>query len=213
MERQDPAERRPGTVRYGVTDTPLGPVWIGVSERGVCDVTLGASSEQRYRARLSRWASDARGDSGAVAAVAGELDAYFAGRLTQFSVPLDLTRVTPFTLRVLRAAQRIAFGCVTSYGDIARGIGAPAASRAVGGALGRNPVPIIVPCHRVVTHARQLGGFTGGVDFKRALLRLEGHALTGESAGTRVDPQAPGASAGGCAGEPDSGDSAALRLR
>ncbi len=119
MERQDPPGRMPGTVRYGVTDTPLGPVWLGVSERGVCDITLGASSEQRYRERLARWASDARGDSGAVAAVAGELDAYFAGRLTRFSVPLDLTRVTPFTLRVLRAARRIAFGCVTSYGDIA----------------------------------------------------------------------------------------------
>ena len=211
METQDYGGRLPGTVRYGVTDTPLGPVWLGVSERGVCDVTLDAPNEQRYRARLAGWVSDACRDSRAVAAVAGELEAYFAGRLTRFSVPLDLTRVTPFTQRVLGAARRIAFGCVTSYGDIARGIGAPAASRAVGGALGRNPVPIIVPCHRVVTHARQLGGFTGGVAFKRALLQLEGHALPAEAAGARLAPQA--ARARGFAGEPDSGDSAARRLR
>ena len=189
METQDYGGRLPGTVRYGVTDTPLGPVWLGVSERGVCDVTLDAPNEQRYRAHLAGWVSDACRDSRAVAAVAGELEAYFAGRLTRFSVPLDLTRVTPFTQRVLGAARRIAFGCVTSYGDIARGIGAPAASRAVGGALGRNPVPIIVPCHRVVTHARRLGGFTGGVAFKRALLQLEGHALTAEAAGARLAPQ------------------------
>ena len=186
MERQVDGGRLPGTVRYGVIDTPLGLVWLGVSERGVCDVTLDAPDEQRYRARLAGWVSDARRDSLAVAAVAGELDVYFAGCLTQFSVPLDLTRVTPFTQRVLGAARRIAFGSVTSYGDIARRIGAPAASRAVGGALGRNPVPIIVPCHRVVTHARQLGGFTGGIAFKRALLRLEGHALTGEAAAARL---------------------------
>ena len=186
MEMQDAGGRIPGMVRYGVTATPFGPVWLGVSERGVCDVTLDAPDEQRYRARLAGWVSDARRDSLAVAAVAGELDAYFAGCLTLFSVPLDLTRVTPFTQRVLGAARRIAFGSVTSYGDIARRIGAPAASRAVGGALGRNPVPIIVPCHRVVTHARQLGGFTGGIAFKRALLRLEGHALTGEAAAARL---------------------------
>ena len=206
MEKQQNGGRWPATVRFGVTDTPLGPVWVGVSKRGVCDVTLGAPSEQGYRARLAGWALDTRRDNHAVAAVVGELAAYFAGRLTRFSVPLDLTRVTPFTLRVLEAARRIAFGSVTSYGNIARGIGAPAASRAVGGALGRNPVPIIVPCHRVVTHARQLGGFTGGVAFKHTLLRLEGHALTGEAAGARVVPKDR-------VGEPGSADSAAHPLR
>lgn len=178
--------RMAGTVRYGVTDTPLGPVWLGVSERGVCDVTLGARSERQYRARLAGWASAARREPRAVAAVAGELEAYFAGRLTRFSAPLDLRRVTPFTLRVLRAARRIGFGRVTSYGDLARRIGAPSASRAVGGALGRNPVPIIVPCHRVVTRARKLGGFTGGVALKRTLLKLEGHAVAGAAGGARL---------------------------
>lgn len=127
MEKRQNGGHWPAAVRYGVTDTPLGPVWVGVSERGVCDVALGASSEQGYRTRLAGWASDTRRDNQAVAA-----------------------------------------------------------SCAVGGALGRNPVPIIVPCHRVVTHARQLGGFTGGVAFKHTLLRLEGHAVTGEAAGARV---------------------------
>ena len=72
MEMQDAGGRMPGMVRYGVTATPFGPVWLGVSERGVCDVTLDAPDEQRYRARLAGWVSDARRDSLAVAAVAGE---------------------------------------------------------------------------------------------------------------------------------------------
>lgn len=187
MEGRENGGRLPATVRYDVTESPLGPVWVGVSERGVCDIALDAPSERQYRARLVRWAPDARRDERAVAAALGELDAYFAGRLTRFSVPVDLTRVTPFTLRVLRAAARIAYGRVTSYGELARGIGVSTASRAVGGALGRNPVPIIVPCHRVVTHTRRLGGFTGGIAFKRTLLQLEGHTLAGTPAGERLE--------------------------
>ena len=175
------------TVRYDVTESPLGPVWVGLSERGVCDVALGVASEGQYRERLARRAPDARRDGGAAAGALRELEAYFAGRLTHFSVPVDLTHVTAFTRRVLRATSRIGYGGVTSYGEIARGIGARTASRAVGGALGRNPVPIIVPCHRVVTHARLLGGFTGGLDFKRMLLRLEGHTLTGAPPAERLD--------------------------
>ena len=187
MESPENGGRLSATVRYDVTESPLGPVWVGVSERGVCDVALGVPGERQYRNRLARWAPDARRDRRAAAGALGELDAYFAGRLTRFSVPVDLRRVTPFTLRVLSAAARIAYGCVTSYGEIARGIGAPTSSRAVGGALGRNPVPIIVPCHRVVTHARRLGGFTGGVAFKRTLLQLEGHDTAGTPAGERLD--------------------------
>ena len=179
-------EPEQAAVGYGVTSTPVGPVWVAASPRGVCDVALAVASESEYRRRVAGWAPAARRDPGAVEAALRELDEYFAGRLRRFSVPVDLARVTPFTLRVLRAASRIAYGRVSSYGDLARAIGDPAASRAVGGALGRNPVPIIVPCHRVVTHARRLGGFTGGLDCKRALLQLEGHGVTGATPTARL---------------------------
>ena len=89
-------------------------------------------------------------------------------------MPIDLRGMTEFQHRVLDAASEIPFGRVESYGDIARRIQRPGASRAVGNALGRNPLPIVVPCHRVVTSGGQLGGYTGGLDIKRALMHIEG---------------------------------------
>ena len=177
------AEGRP-VVKFDSLRTPVGRVFVGVSDRGVCDVAFGETSEEAYRARLARWAPEVIRDHGAVEATLGELDAYFSGARRQFSVTVDLRSVTEFTARVLRATRRIPFGRVLSYGDIARRMGEPRASRAVGGALGRNPVPIIVPCHRVIARGGRLGGFTGGLATKRALLRIEGHTLTGRA--TRV---------------------------
>lgn len=166
------------SVRFDSIVTPVGTVFVGVSDRGVCDVAIGETSERRYRARVGRWASEARRDREAAAAALGEIGEYFAGGRTRFSAAIDLTGVTAFTARVLREAMRIPFGGVASYGELARRIGDPRASRAVGGALGRNPVAIIVPCHRVVTGERRLGGFSAGLAVKRALLRHEGHRLS-----------------------------------
>ncbi len=138
-------------------------------------MTLDEPSEDAYRARLAKKAPEVRRDDHALAAVLAELEAYFAGRLTRFTVPIDLRAVTDFTARVLRATRSIPFGKVRSYAHVARRVRAPGASRAVGRALGRNPVPIIVPCHRVIMHDGRVGGFTGGVYAKRALLWIEGH--------------------------------------
>ena len=163
-------------VRFDVLRTPIGRVFVGMSDRGVCDVTLDDPDERAYRLRLARRAPEVWRDRDVVAPALKELEEYFQGRLSTFTVPIDLRGVTDFTRRVLRAARRIPFGTLLSYGDIASRIGSPRASRAVGGALGRNPIPIIVPCHRVIAHGGKLGGFTGGLDTKRALLRIEGHA-------------------------------------
>ena len=169
--------RKKSDVGFDSLTTPIGRVFVAVSDRGVCDVTLGGEREDRYRRHLAARAMVARRDREAVEPALSELEEYFAGTRTRFTVPVDLRAVTPFTARVLRTTTRISFGRVRSYGEIARRIDAPGASRAVGGALGRNPVPIIVPCHRVVAHDGGLGGFTGGLAVKRALLRLEGHAI------------------------------------
>lgn len=162
-------------IRFGKVTTPVGSVFIGLTEHGVCDLTFGQASEHDYRAALLRRAPEVWRDDVALMPVAEQLAAYFARRLTRFTVPLDLRQVTPFTARVLRETRKVRFGRLTSYGALADRLGSPGASRAVGGALGRNPVPIIVPCHRVLAQGGRLGGFTGGLTTKRLLLRVEGH--------------------------------------
>lgn len=161
-------------IRFGRLQTPVGVLFVGVTDQGVCDVTFGQPSERHYRERLSRWSPEVRLDQAGLAVVTEELRAYFAGELTRFSLAVDLRQVTAFTARVLRETRKLRFGQVTSYGTLAARIGSPGASRAVGGALGRNPVPIIVPCHRVLARGGQIGGFTGGLETKRVLLALEG---------------------------------------
>ncbi len=116
----------------------------------------------------------------ALAPIAGQLRDYFEGSRASFDVPLDLSRVTPFQLSVLQAVRTIPAGTVWTYGQMARAIGKPQASRAVGQALGRNPVPVVIPCHRVIAGDGSLGGYSGGggLASKRLLLDLEG-ALPG----------------------------------
>ena len=102
-----------------------------------------------------------------------EIAEYFAGRRRRFELDVDLQLVSDFTRRVLEATRRIEYGKVSTYQQVAARIGRPHASRAVGNALGKNPVPIVIPCHRVVA-SDGLGGFTGGLGYKRKLLAIEG---------------------------------------
>jgi O-6-methylguanine DNA methyltransferase len=105
-----------------------------------------------------------------------EIREYLAGRRRRFTVPLDLSGLSPFHRRVLRAALRIPYGRTVTYSDLARRVGRPAAARAVGQAMARNPVPLVIPCHRVVAAGGGLGGYSGGLALKRRLLALEGAA-------------------------------------
>jgi methylated-DNA-[protein]-cysteine S-methyltransferase len=111
----------------------------------------------------------------ALKGTAEQLQEYFAGSRKRFDLPLDLTRLTSFQLSVLQTARRIPLGSVWTYGQVARTIGKPKASRAVGQALGRNPIPIVIPCHRVVASDGSLCGYGGGggLESKRLLLQLE----------------------------------------
>ncbi len=109
-----------------------------------------------------------------VAEAKQQLSAYFDGKLDTFSVPLDLCG-TAFQKSVWLALTKIRYGDTMTYADIARAIGRPRSARPVGGAAGKNPLPIIVPCHRVIGSDGTLTGFTGGLDIKMRLLRLEGH--------------------------------------
>jgi methylated-DNA-[protein]-cysteine S-methyltransferase len=99
---------------------------------------------------------------------------YVEGEEVEFDVPVDLTALKPFTARVLTEIRRIPYGKTASYGTIARRLGQPNAARAVGQALKRNPIPVVIPCHRVVSYDGSLGGFSMGLDMKRRLLSIEG---------------------------------------
>jgi len=164
-------------VRFGSLETPIGPVFVAISNRGLFDVAFGVTNQVRYVARLGTRVERALPDPRAVSGVVDQLDSYFSGNITRFSIPLDLRVSSDFTYRVLRNASLIPFGQTMSYGEMAKLIASPRASRAVGGALGRNPVPIVVPCHRVIAGDGRIGGFTGGLAIKKALLRLEGHLV------------------------------------
>jgi methylated-DNA-[protein]-cysteine S-methyltransferase len=106
-----------------------------------------------------------------------ELDEYFDGRRERFDTPIDWTHLAGFTREVLRATAKIGFGEVSTYAGVARAAGSPRAVRAAGNALGANPMPVIVPCHRVLRTGGALGGYTGGLERKEFLLRLEGMLL------------------------------------
>lgn len=169
------------TVYYDAVETPIGRVLVAATDDGLVRLAF-RQREAPFVTALRQWLrAEVVRSPLQTADVVRQLRAYFAGRRRSFDLPLDLGKLTSFQRRVLRAAARVPAGRVVSYGDLARRIGQPRGSRAVGQALGRNPVPIVVPCHRVVASGGGLGGYTGGLDIKRKLLRLEGALAAGGS--------------------------------
>jgi methylated-DNA-[protein]-cysteine S-methyltransferase len=186
--RSDLARRASGEgaldVAYGFADSTLGPLTVIVSDRGLVRLSYAheAVDEQleEIATRISPriLASPDRTD-----AVRRQLDEYFAGARRGFDVPIDWRLVRGFSGDVLRATARIPFGAVSSYREVATEAGSPNAYRAAGNALGSNPIPIVVPCHRVLHTGGGLGGYTGGLERKEYLLHLEG-VLEGNDPGS-----------------------------
>jgi methylated-DNA-[protein]-cysteine S-methyltransferase len=162
-------------VSYASLDSPFGKLTVAVTERGL--VRLAFPEEdldavlERLAARISPRVVEA---PAAPDPVRRELEEYFAGRRRHFELALDWTLAGPFARRVLRAAGEIPYGGVLSYTQVAAEAGSPRGSRAAGNALGSNPIPIVVPCHRVLRNGGALGGYAGGLERKRWLLELEG---------------------------------------
>jgi AraC family transcriptional regulator of adaptative response/methylated-DNA-[protein]-cysteine methyltransferase len=166
---------RGARIRYAITGTPLGQLVVATTERGICFVSLGARQddlEQRLRREFPAAESVGRCDLELASAVQAIVD-FIAGREPHINLPLDI-RWTAFQRRVWEELQRIPLGETRSYGEIARAIGQPNAQRAVGHACATNPVPLIVPCHRVVRGNGDLGGYGLGPQRKRKLLQREG---------------------------------------
>lgn len=166
-------------LRYCHMDTPFGPVLLAGDEAGLRRLdfrnarsTIAARSRGRKAGRDSSIAPDWSEDPKPFREVVRQLDLYFAGRLRDFDVPLA-PEGTPFQLRVWEALCGIPYGETTSYGAVAARIGRPSASRAVGMANGRNPISIIVPCHRVIGSTGALTGYGGGIEMKARLLAFE----------------------------------------
>ena len=162
-------------IGYGFADSPFGPLMVAVTERGVIRVEYPDRDVDEALEELAEAVSPRVLESPpATEQARRELDEYFAGRLQRFEVPVDLSLRRGFGRKVLTATARIPFGSVSTYRDVARRAGNPRAMRAAGNALSGNPIPILVPCHRVVRTGGGLGGYTGGLDRKITLLRLEG---------------------------------------
>lgn len=153
------------TLHYRTIDSPVGLLTLAGRDGKLMHLRM---VDQTYEPSREGWEADDTAFSDA----ADQLSAYFAGERTEFDLELDMVG-TQFQRRVWEALQTIPYGETCSYGEIARQIGSPSASRAVGLANGHNPIGIIVPCHRVIGANGSLTGYGGGLDRKRALLELE----------------------------------------
>jgi methylated-DNA-[protein]-cysteine S-methyltransferase len=162
-------------VAYGTHDSPLGRLTIMVTPRGLVRLSYpGEGVDVQLRELADRVSPRILEAPERTDEVRRQLDAYFEGRRHDFEVPIDWRLVRGFAGDVLRATARIPFGRVSSYREVATAAGSPNAYRAAGNALGSNPIPIVVPCHRVLHAGGGLGGYTGGLERKRYLLQLEG---------------------------------------
>ena len=168
-------------VAYAVIDSPIGALVAAATPRGLArlayeDYNGGVDNVlDALAVKLSPRIVEA---PKRLDAVRRELDEYFAGRRTAFDLDVDWSLYTPFGEKVLRATAQIPFGEISTYGEVATRAGNPKASRAAGRALGANPIPIVIPCHRVIGTNGRLVGYAGGLERKEKLLEIEGVMLS-----------------------------------
>ncbi|WP_149550981.1 methylated-DNA--[protein]-cysteine S-methyltransferase [Streptomyces marokkonensis] len=184
MDSQGQYEQR---VVWAVVDTGIGPLLLAATRGGLVNVVFHATAEvrdgalERLGSRLGaapvELGTERSGEPGGplLTEAIRQVRAYFAGERRSFELPLDWSLVSGFNREVLRElAAGVPFGAVVGYGDLAGRVGQPGAAQAVGTAMGANPLPVVVPCHRVVESGGGIGGFGGGLETKRRLLALEG---------------------------------------
>ena len=186
-----PPLRLPGRDRLWHTriDSPIGELILAATNEGLREIEFGSNvpesdfvTRQRDRGldpvRLERIEDAEPAVRQNLQRAVSQLNEYFGGQRARFDVPLDWGAMAPFQRAVLEATATVPFGQLDTYAGIARRIGKPGATRAVGNALGRNPIPVIVPCHRVIRSDATIGGYTGGLGIKHRLLAIEGVTLT-----------------------------------
>lgn len=170
------------TAYYGITETAIGPLLVAGERRLLVAVKFDVDEKRLPRA-LEELDHELRGafelvrNEAKVSGLMRQVRDYLAGKRTSFDVELDLSWVTPFRRDVLLACAAVPRGQVATYADLARRVGSPNAARAVGNTMRTNPIPIVIPCHRIVGSNGSLTGFGGGLDVKARLLELEGAAF------------------------------------
>lgn len=165
-------------ISYRVVDSPVGRLLIAATNRGLMRLAFDAEGHDAVLGMLAERVSPRILRAGArLDDVAVQLDGYFAGTLTRFELPLDLRLAQGFRRRVLEALPHIAYGATASYAAVALDAGSPKAVRAVGTACATNPLPVVIPCHRVVRSDGTIGQYVGGGLAKRTLLSLEGASV------------------------------------
>jgi methylated-DNA-[protein]-cysteine S-methyltransferase len=159
-------------VRYDIVDSPIGNLFLASTDRGLCRISFWPDGMEETLARTF----GPRVLRSPLDEVHRELDEYFDGTRREFDLPIDL-RVAPFHADVLAELARVPYGRTETYGSLAAKVGRPKAARAVGSVMNRNPIPIVLPCHRIVGANGALTGYAGGLDVKLRLLQLEGAML------------------------------------
>jgi methylated-DNA-[protein]-cysteine S-methyltransferase len=160
-------------VQYDLLDTPVGPLLVGATDRGLCRIWFDDEPDRFAETVARTHGLRVLRVAGSVDDARRQLDEYFEQRRQNFDLDVDL-RVAPFHERVLAELRRVPYGQLTTYGTLAAQVDAPRAARAVGTVMNRNPLPIVLPCHRVVGANGSLVGYGGGLPRKEQLLRLEG---------------------------------------
>ena len=161
-------------VAYDLVDSPLGPLFVAATERGLCRLAYDSEPAREEEALARGYGARVMRAPRALDPAKRELDEYFQGERREFELATDLRVAAAFGRRVLEELARVPYGATTTYGALARRAGRPQAARAVGTVMNRNPIPIVLPCHRVVGASGALVGYGGGLERKEALLRLEG---------------------------------------
>jgi O-6-methylguanine DNA methyltransferase len=157
-------------INYSSIVTRVGQVFVLSHEKGVTRIIFG---ERGFRNHIDGLNGASVTEGGAAADMAREIELYFDGQLSEFKTPIDVSEGTPFQNSVWMKLLDIPYGGTATYREIAEGVGRPGAARAVGNAVGANPIPIVIPCHRVLA-SNGLGGYSSGIDIKKVLLRVEG---------------------------------------
>jgi methylated-DNA-[protein]-cysteine S-methyltransferase len=164
-------------VAYDLVDTPIGKLLIAATERGFCRIAYDAEPEQELESLARAFGVRVLRSAQPIDPARRQLDEYFEGRRHGFELPLDIALLADFNRRVLRELARVPYGEVVTYGELAARAARPRAARAVGTVMNRNPLPIVLPCHRVIGANGKLVGYGGGLERKETLLRLEGALL------------------------------------
>jgi methylated-DNA-[protein]-cysteine S-methyltransferase len=164
-------------VGFDVVDSPIGPLLVAATNRGLARIFFDAEPELHLERLAQAYGPRVLRSSSSVDDAHRQLDQYFAGDRSAFELDVDLRGAAPFAQQVLDELALVPYGRTTTYGTLAARVGAPRAARAVGMVMNRNPIPIVLPCHRVVGANGSLTGYAGGLDVKERLLRLEGALL------------------------------------